>query len=315
MNVENLFVSSTHEAIIERVAEAVRSHAKLHVSTIVRGIDTRSKEKGAKKVVVHTTNGNFSFDEVVITVPLGCLQMGALEFHPELPQTITQAITDSSYGRLEKAFLSFAVPFWDQPNLDAFEKGDTSLTITPKFPVFTHFLRPTYVPEDQKSWTLEMVALSSPAVFGAHAQPVLMFYLWGGSAERVSSATAGLSPASDEYYNVIERLFRPFYSRLPYYRPNHPDCVPTAVLATDWQNDEFAGKGSYTNFMIDCRGGQPKGDPAIDEGVRVMRQGLPERGIWFAGEHTAPFVALGTSTGAYWSGEAVATRIIEANTL
>ena len=35
-------------------------------------------------------------------------------------------------------------------------------------------------------------------------------------------------------------------------------------------------------------------------------------GLWFAGEHTAPFVALGTVTGAYWSGEAVAGRIVEA---
>ncbi len=35
-----------------------------------------------------------------------------------------------------------------------------------------------------------------------------------------------------------------------------------------------------------------------------------ERGIWFAGEHTAPFIALGTTTGAYWSGEGIARRIV-----
>ena len=39
---------------------------------------------------------------------------------------------------------------------------------------------------------------------------------------------------------------------------------------------------------------------------------MPERGIWLAGEHTAPFVALGTSTGAYWSGESVGVRILRA---
>lgn len=37
-----------------------------------------------------------------------------------------------------------------------------------------------------------------------------------------------------------------------------------------------------------------------------------ERGIWFAGEHTAPFVALGTTTGAYWSGERAAGQICDA---
>ena len=43
-----------------------------------------------------------------------------------------------------------------------------------------------------------------------------------------------------------------------------------------------------------------------------MRAGVPEEGIWLAGEHTAPFVALGTVTGAYWSGEDVARRVIRA---
>lgn len=41
-----------------------------------------------------------------------------------------------------------------------------------------------------------------------------------------------------------------------------------------------------------------------------MRRGVPERGIWLAGEHTAPLVALGTVTGAWWSGEGVAKRIV-----
>jgi hypothetical protein len=40
-----------------------------------------------------------------------------------------------------------------------------------------------------------------------------------------------------------------------------------------------------------------------------MREGCPERGLWFAGEHTSAFVASGTVTGAYWSGEAVGKRI------
>lgn len=35
----------------------------------------------------------------------------------------------------------------------------------------------------------------------------------------------------------------------------------------------------------------------------------PSRGLWFAGEHTSSFIALGTTTGAYWSGEGAARRI------
>jgi hypothetical protein len=42
-----------------------------------------------------------------------------------------------------------------------------------------------------------------------------------------------------------------------------------------------------------------------------MRTGVPAEGVWLAGEHTAPFVALGTVTGAYWSGVGVARRIVQ----
>ena len=49
----------------------------------------------------------------------------------------------------------------------------------------------------------------------------------------------------------------------------------------------------------------------LDKDIEALREGCPERGIWFAGEHTAPFVALGTVTGAYVSGEEVAKRVAE----
>lgn len=68
--------------------------------------------------------------------------------------------------------------------------------------------------------------------------------------------------------------------------------------------DPLAGNGSYSNFQT----GLVEGDKDIE----IMREGLPGRGLWFAGEHTAPFVALATVTGAYWSGEGVAKRIADA---
>ncbi|KAI4221025.1 MAG: hypothetical protein L6R36_007188 [Xanthoria steineri] len=304
---ENRFVSSTHQQIIKRISEAV-VNANIHLSTSVEAIVSQEMEKGDKKLIVKTTNGNFEFDEVVVTIPLGCLKLDTLQFHPNLPQNISQAITDASYGRLEKVFVAFAAPFWERSETDASQGGDT-------YPMFTHFLRPTYALEEQRSWTLEMLAVSSTALFGAHAQPLLVFHLWRAAAAHITSAIASLTPSSDEYYIVIDTLFQPFYSRLPNYKEDCPDCAPTAVLATKWQNDEPAGNGSYTNFTTHYRGGPLKGNPAIHDGIRAMRHGLPERGLWFAGEHTAPFVALGTSTGAYWSGEAVATRIMERYTL
>jgi hypothetical protein len=107
-----------------------------------------------------------------------------------------------------------------------------------------------------------------------------------------------------EKTTFLADFFRPYYSRLPNYSAELPECKPLGCLATEWLNDEFAGHGSYSNFQVGLQNG--------DRDIEVMRAGLPDQGLWFAGEHTAPFVALGTSTGAYWSGEMVGKRIVEA---
>ena len=82
------------------------------------------------------------------------------------------------------------------------------------------------------------------------------------------------------------------------------DCISVSTIATSWLTDEFAGYGSYTTLRT--------GLEEADKDIEIMREGLPGRGLWFAGEHTAPFVALGTVTGAYWSGEAAGSRITKA---
>ena len=97
----------------------------------------------------------------------------------------------------------------------------------------------------------------------------------------------------------------PYIRLLPNYSEQNERCQPSDVLATAWETDELAGYGSYTNI--------PTGIMRADEDVRALREGvgLTERGVWISGEHTAPFVALGTVTGAWWAGEAVGRKIVE----
>lgn len=66
------------------------------------------------------------------------------------------------------------------------------------------------------------------------------------------------------------------------------------------------------NFQISRELHQGEVEVKLDDDIRGLRRGMPERGVWIAGEHTAPFVALGTLTGAYWSGESVGMRILRA---
>lgn len=74
-----------------------------------------------------------------------------------------------------------------------------------------------------------------------------------------------------------------------------------------------AAKGERMRVDGKERGGEEKKQGVeLDGDIEALRAGMPERGVWLAGEHTAPFVALGTVTGAWWSGDGVARRIVAA---
>ncbi|KAI1149888.1 hypothetical protein F4825DRAFT_33179 [Nemania diffusa] len=160
-----------------------------------------------------------------------------------------------------------------------------------------------------------MVPLSSSVNFGELAQPTLLFSIHGPCAAYVTSLLQGLSPNTSAYLKAIAGFFQPYYSHLPNYLQANPECQPCAPLCSNWQNDELAGKGSYTNFKrVESR---TPHDPValLDQDILVLRAGMLERGIWLVGEHIAPFIAVGIVTGAYWSGEAVGTRILGAHGL
>lgn len=135
------------------------------------------------------------------------------------------------------------------------------------------------------------------------AHPTLLFYIYGDQSRYVAETLAGLNNDHDKGAFLVA-MFKPYYSRLPNYIEQHESCKPVELFATEWLNDDLAGNGSYGNFQV----GLDDGDKAIE----TMRAGLPQEGLWLAGEHTAPFVALGTATGAYWSGELVGEHIAQA---
>ena len=143
---------------------------------------------------------------------------------------------------------------------------------------------------------MNLAALPAPST-----HPTLLFYTYGASSAHIGSIITS-SPNPQASDSALLAFLKSYYSRLPNYNPNDPACVPKAVLATNWVSDEFAGFGSYSNFQIGLENG--------DRCVEVLREGDPRKGLWFAGEHTAPFVALGTATGAWLAGEGVGERIV-----
>lgn len=237
-----------------------------------------------------------TFDEVIVTCPLGWLKRNTSSFSPPLPSRIIRSIGNISYGRLEKVYLTFPSAFW---------LSDVESSVATES-LFSNFLAPTYTDQNPRHWTIECVSLAT--LPGRYAHATLLFYIHGPCAEHVTSLINGLDPTSREIQHRLDDFFAPYYTRLPGYDSSSVECKPSSIIATNWQNDEFAGYGSYTTFQTSST----EKNVQLDKDIEALREGCPERGLWFAGEHTAPFVALGTTTGAYWSGEAVAERVAAA---
>ncbi|KAH7385913.1 hypothetical protein BKA66DRAFT_415470 [Pyrenochaeta sp. MPI-SDFR-AT-0127] len=319
---ENLFVADTYQKVLAKIAEpALKTVIKF--SHKVRKIISNDGVDGPSVTVDIEGEGSQDFDEVVMTAPLGWLKRNMDAFAPELPTRLKEGIGSIGYGHLDKVYINFPIAFWNTsssaatplstaqkssiPNVTAttaplHQKPSSTSSVDPThYPGFTHWAKPDYAPDTNPlRWNQEAVNLA--ALPGPNAHPTLLFYIYGPTSLHIAKLLS-TNPKSS-HHDLLTNFFHPYFSRLPNYSASKPSHQPTAILATAWANDELAGYGSYSNFQV----GLEKGDKDIE----VMRRGIPERGVWLAGEHTAPFVALGTVTGAYWAGEGVAKRIVRA---
>jgi len=243
------------------------------------------------------------FDDVVVTAPLGWLKRNESVFSPPLAPRISTAIRSLGYGNLDRVFIKFSRAFWNaQVSKTNDYHGSTPEKIrSPGFPIESLFLRPEYAADTNPAkWRQEIISFSGlPEPF---SQPVIMFFVYGQWGRHITGLVRGMAQDSEEYYWILDDNFRPYYSKLPNYDPASPECKPLEFMSTDWQDDKFAGFGSFANLPI--------GSGDCPQHFEALREGLGEdRGIWFAGEHTSPPGGLGTVTGAYWSGEEVAKRV------
>jgi hypothetical protein len=163
-----------------------------------------------------------------------------------------------------------------------------------------HWLSPEYTQDtNPKLWPQECWNLA--AFSPENRRPTILFYLYGEYGQYIVNLVHGKS--EEEHYELLNEFYKPYYSLLPHYSAENPACKPKAFLSSEWQKDELSGYGSYCNFQVGIT-------DAVGD-MEAMRHGVPERRLWFAGEHTAPFDECGTAAGAYLSGEGVANRILE----
>ena len=296
---ENWFLASSYKRILENVRDECMAVAEVQLNTKITSIDSIPSNAESPGVLLTADDGSVHFfDEVVTTTPLGWLKRNLSAFRPQLPRSVTSSINHIGYGRLEKVYINFPHAFW-QPRGPKAEK-----------PFIIQFLAPAYVPKhNHERWPIECVSLAALPEGCDHA--TLLFYVNGPCSEYVTTLVQDSEPGSQEHFEKLQDFFSPYYSRLSNYDAD--TCRPISFCSTDWQNDEFAGNGSYTTFQTSDY--EKDGLVELDKDIDVLRIGCPERNLWFAGEHTAPTLALGTTTGAYWSGEAVAERIAKVYSL
>jgi len=91
----------------DKVVAAVANGLDVRLGHVVSRVDT----SGDRAVVV-TSQGDFEAGAVVVTVPLGVLKAGSIQFSPALSEPKSRAIAKLGMGTLSKSCLRFESQFW-----------------------------------------------------------------------------------------------------------------------------------------------------------------------------------------------------------
>ncbi|KAK7204129.1 hypothetical protein BZA70DRAFT_290676 [Myxozyma melibiosi] len=282
---DTMYVASGYGGILRAMAEPVLAAAaaankKVEVRLCAPVVAVESEIEKQKSKVVTRDGGQEWFEKVVVAVPLGVLKAEGIRFAPELPAEVRRAVRDVGYGRLEKVYMKFSRAFWGTN--DQFE-----------------FLSPRYA-QDTNDQHWPMTAISLAQLPGRHGQAALLWYTYGEISERVVRELES-SKSDDEAIAAATAFFAPYYSRIPGFDAA-VDERPEKVVWTRWSEDEYAGYGSYTNAMVGLEEGREK--------LGVLRTGMGGRGVYFAGEHCADELQIGTVGGAVMAGEQAAERCL-----
>jgi monoamine oxidase len=108
-NGDDLIVLGGYDAIIREMADGLN----LEMQRPVRRIEWDP----AGVLVVDESGNEMRTDRVVVTVPLGVLKSGAIEFEPPLPDDKLEVIDRIGFGLLDKVWFVFNEAFWTEDSL------------------------------------------------------------------------------------------------------------------------------------------------------------------------------------------------------
>jgi len=91
-----------------RIVDGLSAGLDVRTGVVVDGVEW--SDSGVR--IATADGGTETASHVVVTVPLGVLQAGAVTFTPQLPPERSAAVARLGFGRLEKVVLRFDQPFW-----------------------------------------------------------------------------------------------------------------------------------------------------------------------------------------------------------
>ncbi|MDG2080623.1 MAG: FAD-dependent oxidoreductase [Bacteroidales bacterium] len=92
----------------DRIADYLAKGLNIELNKKVTGIDY-----SGPKVLVSTTDQEYSADYVIVTVPLGVLKNNVVNFTPSLSGNIQNSINNLKMGTVNKFLCVWDTPFWD----------------------------------------------------------------------------------------------------------------------------------------------------------------------------------------------------------
>jgi monoamine oxidase len=228
----------------QALAEAMAKGIDVRLNTAVRSIDIRE----SARAMVETSGETFDADAVLVTIPLGVLKAGGIEFEPPLPARKVTAIERLGVGLLAKVVLRFDRVWWRQ---------DQYVTGVSRAPV--------------SEWPTVIINMAA-----THHQPVLVLLAGGELGARLESGD--LAEAGAWAMGVLREVFG---SYLP-----EPVSVSRTEWSRDpWSLGSYTAMivGSSTDDIVAL--GEPIGErlyfagEATSEGGRSTAHGAVISGL------------------------------------
>ena len=201
----NLMLPKGYETIVNGLADGL---------DIRKGVTVREISHTNKGVSITTSSGEFKADRAIVTLPLGVLKKGKIEFTPPLPVAKTTAINRLGMGVLNKLYLRFPKAFWQNQEQSVGFLGNLDPGSNLEVPEF---------------YTVDPMLKT----------PILLGFSAGSHARMLETKSLG------ELAGASVKMFRRAYgSAVP---------EPEAVLRTTWSK-EPQSYGSYSFIAVNAKG-------------------------------------------------------------